>query len=80
MVLGVGSFAYSTAQTLKEAGARVVAAGAVIDRSGGTIDFEVETQALVELKMESYEEEDCPMCKQGSAAVKPGSRFVRSAG
>jgi len=67
-------------RVVEEAGARVVAAGALIDRSGGTIDFEVETQALVELKIESYEEEDCPMCKQGSAAVKPGSRFVRSAG
>ncbi len=67
-------------RVVEEAGARVVAAGAVIDRSGGTMDFEVETQALVELKIESYEEEDCPMCKQGSLAVKPGSRFVRSAG
>ncbi len=67
-------------RVVEEAGARVVAAGALIDRSGGTIDFEVETQALVELKIESYEEEDCPMCKQGSLAVKPGSRFVRSAG
>jgi orotate phosphoribosyltransferase len=67
-------------RVVEEAGARVVAAGALIDRSGGTIDFEVETQALVELKIESYEEEDCPMCKQGGLAVKPGSRFVRSAG
>jgi orotate phosphoribosyltransferase len=75
-----GGSTRETIRVVEEAGARVVAAGAVIDRSGGTIDFEVETQALVELKMESYEEEDCPMCKQGSAAVKPGSRFVRSAG
>jgi orotate phosphoribosyltransferase len=67
-------------RVVEEAGARVVAAGALIDRSGGAIDFEVETQALVELKIESHEEEDCPMCKQGSLAVKPGSRFVRSAG
>jgi orotate phosphoribosyltransferase len=75
-----GGSSRETIRVVEEAGARVVAAGALIDRSGGTIDFEVETQALVELKIESYEEEDCPMCKQGSAAVKPGSRFVRSAG
>jgi len=75
-----GGSTRETIRVVEEAGARVVAAGALIDRSGGTIDFEVETQALVELKIESYEEEDCPMCKQGSAAVKPGSRFVRSAG
>jgi len=75
-----GGSTRETIRVVEEAGARVVAAGALIDRSGGTIDFEVETQALVELRIESYEEEDCPMCKQGSAAVKPGSRFVRSAG
>jgi len=64
---------------VEEAGGRVVAAGALIDRSGGQIEFPVEANALIELKIESYEPEDCPLCRQGSAAVKPGSRFVRSA-
>jgi hypothetical protein len=27
----------------------------------------------------SYEPDECPLCREGSAAVKPGSRFVRSA-
>jgi orotate phosphoribosyltransferase len=66
-------------RVVEEAGARVVAAGALIDRSGGEIDFEVETQSLVQLPIASYEEEDCPLCRQGSTAVKPGSRFVRTA-
>jgi orotate phosphoribosyltransferase len=72
----------STEQTMRvveEAGGRVVAAGALIDRSGGSIEFEVESQALLEMKIESYEPEDCPLCRQGTVAVKPGSRFVRSA-
>ncbi|HZS72346.1 MAG TPA: orotate phosphoribosyltransferase [Candidatus Acidoferrum sp.] len=72
----------STEQTIRvveEAGGRVVAAGALIDRSGGRLEFEVESQALLEMKIESYEPEDCPLCRQGSVAVKPGSRFVRSA-
>ena len=64
---------------VEEAGGRVVAAGALIDRSGGEIEFSVESNALIELKIASYEPEDCPHCRQGSAAVKPGSRFVRSA-
>ena len=68
-----------TIHVVEEAGGRVIAAGALIDRSGGTIDFPVESNALLELKIESYEPEDCPLCRQGSAAVKPGSRFVRSA-
>lgn len=66
-------------RVVQEAGGRVVAAGALIDRSGGTIDFPVEAQALLDLPIASYEPEDCPLCREGSAAVKPGSRFVRSA-
>jgi orotate phosphoribosyltransferase len=66
-------------RVVQEAGGRVVAAAALIDRSGGKIDFPVKAQALLDLPMESYEPEDCPLCREGSAAVKPGSRFVRSA-
>jgi orotate phosphoribosyltransferase len=64
---------------VEEAGGRVVAAGAIIDRSGGQIEFSVESNALVELEVKSYEPDDCPLCRQGNVAVKPGSRFARSA-
>ncbi len=64
---------------VEEAGGRVIAAGALIDRSGGKIEFPVESSSLLGLNIESYEAEDCPLCRQGTAAVKPGSRFVRSA-
>ncbi len=64
---------------VQEAGGCVVAAAALIDRSGGKIDFPVKSQALLDLPIASYEPDDCPLCKDGSAAVKPGSRFARSA-
>ena len=66
-------------RVVQEAGGRVVAVGALMDRSGGTIDFPVESQALLNLPIASYEPDECPLCREGSAAVKPGSRFVRSA-
>src|SRR5215831_12861896 len=65
---------------VEEAGGRVVAAGALIDRSGGKIEFPVESNALLELTIESFEPDDCPLCRTGSLAVKPGSRFARTAG
>jgi orotate phosphoribosyltransferase len=46
-------------RVVEEAGARVVAAGALIDRSGGEIEFEVEAQSLIQLPIASYEPEDC---------------------
>jgi orotate phosphoribosyltransferase len=64
---------------VEEAGGRVVAVGALIDRSGGKIEFPVESNALMELSIPSYEPEECPLCRQGSVAMKPGSRFARTA-
>lgn len=74
-----GGSTLETIQVVEEAGGRVVAAGALIDRSGGKIEFPVEASALLDLPIASYEPDDCPLCQQGTAAVKPGSRFVRSA-
>ena len=74
-----GGSTLETIQVVEEAGGRVVAAGALIDRSGGKIEFPVEYQALLDLPIASYEPEECPLCREGGAAMKPGSRFVRSA-
>ena len=74
-----GGSTQETIRVVEEAGARVVAAGALIDRSGGEIEFDVEAQSLIQLPIASYEPEDCPLCREGSAAAKPGSRFVRTA-
>ena len=74
-----GGSTLETIQVVEEAGGRVVGAGALIDRSAGKIEFPVECQALLDLPIASCEPEDCPLCREGSAAVKPGSRFVRSA-
>jgi orotate phosphoribosyltransferase len=73
-----GGSTYETIRVLEEAGARVVAAGALIDRSGGKIELPVRTEALMDLKIESYDPSVCPLCANGDMAIKPGSRFARS--
>ncbi len=72
-----GGSTYETIRVVEEAGGRVVAAGALIDRSGGRVELPVRAEALVELKIASYDAADCPLCRAGSAAVRPGSRFLR---
>jgi orotate phosphoribosyltransferase len=67
-------------RVVEELGGRVVGAGALIDRSGGKIELGVPTKALVDLLIPSYEAKDCPLCREGGVAVKPGSRFVRVGG
>jgi orotate phosphoribosyltransferase len=65
-------------QVVDEVGGRVMAAGALIDRSAGKIDLGVPAKALLEISIPSYAADDCPLCQSGGAAVKPGSRFARA--
>jgi orotate phosphoribosyltransferase len=64
-------------RVVEEAGGLVVAAGALIDRSGAAVKLGVTAKALLDLAIPSYSPKDCPLCAAGSVAVKPGSRFVR---
>ncbi len=61
-------------QVVRQMGAEVVGVGCLIDRSGGEIAFDVPVRSLASLKVESWEEKDCALCKQGMPVVKPGSR------
>lgn len=61
---------------LRERGAKVLAAGSIIDRSGGSADVGVPRAALETMQVVSYPPEDCPLCAQGIPVVKPGSRTV----
>jgi len=54
--------------------ARVLAAGSIIDRSGGRVDLGVPRVALATLDAIAWKPEECPLCTQGIAVEKPGSR------
>ena len=56
------------------AGAEVIGAAAIVDRSGGAIDFGVPHYALLRLEVPTYEPDTCPLCARGEPVVKPGSR------
>jgi orotate phosphoribosyltransferase len=73
-----GGSTRETIGVVEEDSGLVVAAGAIIDRSGGTIELPVRTEALLELNVPSYEPEECPFCRAGTVATRPGSRFLRA--
>ena len=73
-VVTTGGSTRETMAVAEAAGATVVAAGAVIDRSGGAPNLTVPFESLVTLSLPTYEAEACPMCKEGKPIVKPGSR------
>ncbi|MGD1158506.1 MAG: orotate phosphoribosyltransferase [Terriglobia bacterium] len=79
-VITTGLSTRETIQCVEHAGGRVVGTGALIDRSGGKADLGLPGQAglpkaaLVTLQIQNYNPADCPLCKAGIPAVKPGSR------
>jgi orotate phosphoribosyltransferase len=73
-VVTTGGSTREVVDLLATAGANVLAAGSVIDRSGGKAAVGVPRAALATLQVVAYPPDDCPLCRQGSTAVKPGSR------
>lgn len=65
-----------TMEVARQAGAEVVGACSIVDRSGGTHGLDVPYAALLSLPLPTYSEADCPLCKQGVALDKPGSRNI----
>jgi orotate phosphoribosyltransferase len=75
-VVTTGGSTREVVELLKAAGARVPAAGSIIDRSGGSAQVGAPRIALVTLQVKAWLPEDCPLCQQGLPVVKPGSRVV----
>jgi orotate phosphoribosyltransferase len=73
-VVTTGGSTRETMAVATAAGATVVGAGAVIDRSGGAPGLDVPFEALATLELPTYQPDSCPLCKAGTPVTKPGSR------
>ena len=62
---------------LREAGAEVVAAGCLVDRSGGEADIGVPLVAVTKYKVPAYPADALPPELAAIPAVKPGSRGLQ---
>jgi orotate phosphoribosyltransferase len=77
-VITTGGSTRDVVEVLRAAGARPVAAGSIVDRSGGHADAGAPRIALVTLEVLAWDPAECPLCAQGVPAIKPGSRPDRS--
>jgi orotate phosphoribosyltransferase len=75
-VVTTGGSTREVVELLAAAGARVLAAGSIIDRSGGSAQVGAPRTALATLQVTAWLPENCPLCQQGLPVVKPGSRPV----
>ncbi len=73
-VVTTGGSTREVMEVVKQYGGKVAGAGSLIDRSGGAVDLGVPRHALAALEVPTFEPAQCPSCRQGSIAIKPGSR------
>jgi len=76
-VVTTGGSTRETMNVAREAGAIVVGACAIVDRSGAKQGLDVPFHALLPMDVKTYQPDDCPLCKQGIPVVKPGSRAAK---
>jgi orotate phosphoribosyltransferase len=73
-VITTGGSTREVIDVVKALGGVAVAAGSIIDRSGGTADLGIPRVALETLSVPVWEPERCPLCLKGEPVTKPGSR------
>ena len=73
-VVTTGKSTKETMHVAEQAGATVVGAGAIVDRSGGTSAVGVPFRALASINLPIWDPNACPLCAQQVPIVKPGSR------
>lgn len=73
-VITTGGSTREVVDILKALGANVLAAGSIMDRSNGRAETGVPRVALQTLEVVAYDPANCPLCRAGSDAIKPGSR------
>ncbi len=69
-----GGSAQEVIRLLAGSGARVVAVALLADRTAGALDFGVPCHSLYQLKPQTWTRADCPLCQEGIAIDRPGSR------
>jgi len=73
-VITTGGSTREVVDLLRSAGAQVLAAGSIVDRSGGRAGVGVPRVSLVTIAVAAYDPAACPQCAQGIPVIKPGSR------
>ncbi|HBV85902.1 MAG TPA: orotate phosphoribosyltransferase [Desulfosporosinus sp.] len=75
-VITTGGSVREVLAVVKEFGATAVGVGVLVDRTGGKVDFGLPQCSIIQLNIQAFEAQECPLCAQGIPAIKPGSRKI----
>jgi orotate phosphoribosyltransferase len=72
-IMTTGGSVQETMDAVRAAGAEVIGAAVLVDRSGGSTTLDVPVRALWSVEVPSYSPADCPLCRDGIPVTKPGT-------
>lgn len=75
-VITTGGSVKEVIELVRSLGGEVVGVGSVVDRNSSKVLFDVPYKSVIKVEIETYEADNCPLCKAGSVAYKPGSRNI----
>lgn len=73
-VVTTGKSSLETIKAIESYGAEVLGISCLVNRSGKDQVEGYKIYSALDVQLEIYDKEDCPMCKEGMEIVKPGSR------
>lgn len=73
-VVTTGLSSRQAIEAVKAAGGKVVCAGSLVDRSGGSAEFDVPFHSLISLNFPTYADDEVPAELASIEITKPGSR------
>ncbi len=75
-VITTGGSVKEVIDAVRSAGGEVAGVACVVDRSRGKALFDVPYKSVIKIDIDTFDPQECPLCKSGSAAIKPGSRSL----
>ncbi len=72
-IITTGGSVKEVIELLKSKDINIEAIACIVDRSVGKATFEYDMIALHKMNIESWEAEDCPLCKENIQLIKPGA-------
>ncbi len=73
-VITTGGSTNEVIELVHKANATLAGVGCIVDRSGGTVSFDAKYFSVLQMDVVKHDPTDCPLCKAGGTAIKPGSR------
>lgn len=73
-VITTGGSVQEVIEEVRKSKAVIAGLGYLVDRSNGKATFDIPAKPLITIDAITYTPEECPLCKAGIPAVKPGSR------